>query len=743
MFSKAVISLGICVGLGLLVGCGGGTAQTAPENPGSVQLTVQPSGNGSGTVTSTPAGISCGSTCTASFSSGTQVTLTATPSANSSFGGWSGACSGTSACTLALKSSTSVTANFSTSPTLSVTVQGSGTVSSTPAGINCGSTCIADFASGTQVSLTATPAAGYVFSGWSGACSGTAACTVTVSDNASVTATFSANAALTVTVTGNGTVTSSPTGISCPSTCTASFTPNAQVTLTATPQAGYVFGSWSGACTGTTTTCTVTLSAATSVTAVFGGTLQTSINHIIFMAQENRSFDHYFGYLRQYWANNGYPDQSIDGLPQFNPPAGSQPAPAIPGCNASDPPPDACSPDPTNLITSYPLQTECLENPSPSWNESHVDWDYADPTGFDPPELNGFVETAANDARQNVPPFMDTDGLRAMGYYEDTDLNFYYYMATNFATSDRWFSPVMSRTQLNRMYLMAGTSVGHAYPIGSDNPYDQGQLSVPPIFEALQNAGITWKIYIYPDPEANGNCPANSTTPQCLFNVSYINMFTYGNTIVNSPTLSQNLVPLSQFATDAANGTLPQVAWIEPPSDAGLDEHPSDSDSQPYNIQSGAAYVESLMTALMQSPSWKDSAMLFTYDEFGGFYDHVAPQPAVSPDGIPPMDLEAGDWCTTGKGNGGPLCDFTWTGYRIPLIVVSPFTKKNYVSHTVADSTAVLKFIETRFTLPALTARDAAQPDMTEFFDFVNVPWATPPSPPQQNTNGACTLTPP
>jgi len=461
------------------------------------------------------------------------------------------------------------------------------------------------------------------------------------------------------------------------------------------------------------------------------------------MAQENRSFDHYFGYLRQYWADNGIPDQSIDGLAQFNPPAGSQPAPAIPGCNASDPPPDACNPDPTNLITSYHLQTECVENPSPSWNESHVDWNYADPTGFNPPALNGFVETAANDARQNNPPFMDTDGLRAMGYYDSDDLNFYYFMATDFATSDRWFSPVMSRTQLNRMYMMAGTSVGHAYPIGSDNPYDQGQLTVPPIFESLQNAGITWKIYIYPDPEADGNCPANSTTPQCLFNVSYINMFTYGNTIVNDPTLSQNLVPISQFATDAANGTLPQVAWIEPPSDAGLDEHPSDFDSQPFNIQPGAAFVEGLMNDLMQSPNWKDSAMIFTYDEFGGFYDHVAPQAAVSPDGIPPMDLEAGDWCTTGKGDGGPLCDFTWTGYRIPLIVVSPFTKKNYVSHTVADSTAILKFIETRFNLASLTARDAAQPDMTEFFDFVNIPWATPPTPPAQNTNGACSLSPP
>ena len=90
----------------------------------------------------------------------------------------------------------------------------------------------------------------------------------------------------------------------------------------------------------------------------------------------------------------------------------------------------------------------------------------------------------------------------------------------------------------------------------------------------------------------------------------------------------------------------------------------------------------------------------------------------------------------------GPTCDFVFTGYRIPLVVISPFTKKNYVSHTVADSTSILKLIETRFNIPALTKRDAAQYDMTEFFDFVNVPWATPPTPPDQNMGGTCSLNP-
>jgi len=137
----------------------------------------------------------------------------------------------------------------------------------------------------------------------------------------------------------------------------------------------------------------------------------------------------------------------------------------------------------------------------------------------------------------------------------------------------------------------------------------------------------------------------------------------------------------------------------------------------------------------MQSSSWKDSAFILTFDEGGGFYDHVSPQPALSPDGIKPVDLMAGDICTTTT---GPTCDFVYTGYRVPLIVVSPYAKKNYVSHTVADYTAILKMIETRFSLPALTKRDAAQMDMTEFFNFSSPQWMTPPTPPAQATNGAC-----
>jgi phospholipase C len=438
-----------------------------------------------------------------------------------------------------------------------------------------------------------------------------------------------------------------------------------------------------------------------------------SINHIIFMAQENRGFDHHFGAMRQYWAANGIPDQAFDGLPQFNPSPG--PLPTNPGCDPAFAfPPSDCTVDGNSpQVQSFHMVSMCVENPSPSWNESHVDWNFRNPLSSTA-TLDGYVWTAAHDARAIQPPFTDVNGVRAMGHYDGTDLPYYYFMASKFGTSDRWFSPVMSRTQPNRLFMLAATAAGHVYPPGST-------LANQTIFDLLQAAGVTWKVYV---------TDLTHATP--VIQDSALNMFGTAGKYPN------NIVPVSQFLTDVANGTLPSVAYIDPGYVSGLDEHPGLDDGTPgANIQAGAQYVSSLINALMQSSSWQSSVFILTFDEFGGFYDHVPPQPAVSPDGIKPVDLAQGDICTKGS---GPTCDFVYTGYRVPLLVVSPFSKKNYVSHTVADYTAWLKLVETRFKLPNLTKRDAAQMDMTEFFDFTNVPWSTPPTPPTQPTTGPCYL---
>jgi len=462
------------------------------------------------------------------------------------------------------------------------------------------------------------------------------------------------------------------------------------------------------------------------------------VNHIIFMVQENRSFDHYFGALRQYWAQNGYPDQSFNGLRQFNPTSGPLPHRGPPpfnlGCDPAFPPPNDCTINTQSpKIKSFKLLTQCSENTSPSWNESHVDWDLNDPTGLSAAKMNGFVYTAAHDGR--VDGFFDTDGRRAMGYYDGSDLNYYYFMASNFATSDRWFSPVMSRTHPNREYLIAATSQGTVYPIGSNNN-DSQPLTATTIFQALQAASVSWKIYVNP---TNSGCSGPPYNPACLLESSYVKSFQWGQTIpANFPNNIGTIgVANSDFDNDLKNGTLPQVVQIEPASNAGLDEHPTNSDLAPSQTQRGAAYVASLVNSVMGSSYWKDSVFILTYDEAGGIYDHVAPRHTISPDNIKPKDLFSGDICTQTT---GPTCDFVYTGYRVPLIVISPFTKKNYVSHTKADFTAILKLIERRFGLPGLTKRDAAQMDMTEFFDFTNPPWLTPPSPPAQSTSDPCYL---
>lgn len=645
--------------------------------------------------------------------------------------------------------------------TVTTPAAGTGTITSNPGGINCPGTCAANFNSGASVALTATPGTNYTFAGWSGACSGMAACMIHMTAAESVGATFSTATGPTyqLTVTGpsagTGTVTSNPPEINCPGICAASFAAGAAVTLTATPATNYTFTGWGGACSGTSS-CVVDMTAAESVTATFtvmgSGSLQ-NLNHIILFAQENRSLDHYFGYMRAYWAANGIPDQSFDGLPQFNPATGiaplQGPAPTEPGCDPTNPNgPTWCTPDTNNPVTSFHMQSICTEELSPFWNESHQDWNagFSYPNSINP-LFNGFIESAGNDARQYYLPVNDINGLRTMGYFDDSDLNYYYFMASKFATSDRWFSPVMTRTQLNRMYMMAATSQGYAYPIGT-NSFDQSQISATTIFEELQNAGLPWKIYVNDDSTNCAGMTGDQQSACLLEGYSYLNSFTYEETILNSaggnPDLLQNIVPLTQFTTDAQNGTLPAVALIEPASSQELDEHPSDNDAYPVSIQAGAAYAAGLINTLMASPSWKDSALILTYDEFGGFYDHVSPQPAAVPDQYAyPVDLQPNDMCDGANQSSG-VCSFGMTGYRVPMIVISPFSKANYVSHTVYDTTAVLTLIEKRFGLAPLTNRDKSQADMsTDFFDFTNVPWATPPSPPAQNTNGTCSTAAP
>jgi List-Bact-rpt repeat protein len=237
----------------------------------TVVLTVAKSGAGS--VMSDPSGISCGVNCTASFPIDAAVRLIATPDHGWIFIAWSGACTGAGPCTVAMNADKAVTAIFSMQTFgLAVTKTGNGTVTSNPAGINCGVDCMVAYLTDTVVTLTAAPASGWAFGGWAGACSGTGTCTVTMIADAAVTATFTRQTFhLAVTKAGNGTVTSSPAGIDCGATCTASFSSDTVVELTPTPDPGWSFSAWTGACTGAGP-CSVKMTADTAVTATFTST---------------------------------------------------------------------------------------------------------------------------------------------------------------------------------------------------------------------------------------------------------------------------------------------------------------------------------------------------------------------------------------------------------------------------------------------------------------------------------------
>ena len=248
------------------------------------QLTINKTGDGKGTLTSSPIGINCGSSCSAWFYQDALVQLTAEADSSSIFSGWTGAADCTDG-QVTMATDLTCTATFDLIYyTLHVLFPGtgSGTVTSSPAGIDCGTDCREDYAAGTTVTLTATAAQGSIFNGWAGACSGKSpSCEVAITDLTGVTANFTAletgtTNTLYVTSTGGGTVTSAPTGITCGTQCDADYDSATVVTLTPSPSTGLTFNGWRGACSGAGT-CQVPMTLDKAVMAAFGNTYPSQI----------------------------------------------------------------------------------------------------------------------------------------------------------------------------------------------------------------------------------------------------------------------------------------------------------------------------------------------------------------------------------------------------------------------------------------------------------------------------------
>ncbi|TQV88902.1 InlB B-repeat-containing protein [Aliikangiella coralliicola] len=262
------ISLLACFGI-LIVGCGGEDNETASISPSpnpNTTYTLTTTATGSGTITSSVAGIDCGSDCTEDYSDGQQLTLTATPASGFEFQAWQGDCAGQGAsCSLTIDSDKNATAVFVVATyTLTTTVNGPGSIASNIDGINCGSDCTNDYSAEQQIVLTATPDSGFIFQNWEGDCAGQdETCSLTMDSDKNATAFFAealASYTVTVTKTGNGTIVSEDESINCGSVCELEFDAGTQLKLIATSDVGHQLSAWTGADCGFTPSCTFTVS---------------------------------------------------------------------------------------------------------------------------------------------------------------------------------------------------------------------------------------------------------------------------------------------------------------------------------------------------------------------------------------------------------------------------------------------------------------------------------------------------
>jgi phospholipase C len=481
------------------------------------------------------------------------------------------------------------------------------------------------------------------------------------------------------------------------------------------------------------------------------GDLQ-KVNHIIIVMQENHSFDNYFGVL-PYAPGSPYHNgwfgcrendhQCVDGLTCRFDFAGKL------TCRNSN------LDDDGSIVQAFHEPSRCvLPDLDHSWLGTHKEANYRFPNDTLFWFLsNGFVRV--NDATEQLDNGVETPtDDQTIGYYDQTDLPFYYDLAQQFAISDRHFASVLGPTFPNRAYLLAATSFGHLTTSDTFPPAGGYKPITGTILDLLNKAGISWADYFQDAPQA----------------------------FVFSSTNASHFLPLPVFLAQAAGlGTLPQVAFVDP--NFGLEGTAAENDEHPpTDIQRGQAYVSQVVSAVRNGPYWKDSIIFITHDEHGGFYDHArspfaAQGFARTPDGINPGQCEdlsnppaseqpgGGAECSsnfisktdTSVADAEALCpaltanptgpypaqcaNFNQLGIRIPFIAVSPFSKPHYVSHTIGDHTSMLALIEQRFltvngVTQHLTKRDQYANPLEDMFDFNNSPslnTAVVPVPPPAN----------
>ena len=415
---------------------------------------------------------------------------------------------------------------------------------------------------------------------------------------------------------------------------------------------------------------------------------QTPIKHLIFIVQENHSFDNYFG---------TYP--GANGIYNISDPVPKNLSDATMGyvtpyhLNATIPvlitgdelPPGIADPDDLAAAMADPTSPFHLTSQSIGQDLSHV-WKVAH-EAWDNGKMDGFVTAEASNL--------------TMGYYDRQDIPYYWDYADHYVLDDNFFSSAMTSSFTNHLYIASGASgpvnltyqwVLHGNII--DGPpsisyYLALDLTWTTLAQELSNANVTWTWY---DGEVNATAP----TP---WNV--LPLFNYFQT--HPDQLTEHVKNTQYFLTDVQNNELPAVSWIIPgawqpptPPFPALFANQSISEHPPARSDAGMDYVAYLVNQVMESPAWNSTAIIVTWDDYGGFYDHVAP----------------------------PQVDEVGEGFRVPALVISPWAKPGYIDHTQYEFSSMLKLAEDVFNLPSLGARDVKANDMMNSFSFSQKPLA-------------------
>ena len=401
----------------------------------------------------------------------------------------------------------------------------------------------------------------------------------------------------------------------------------------------------------------------------------TDIEHVVILTQENRSFDHYFG---SYRGVRGFSDQSA-AFQQVDP------------ANTTNPP--------IGVLLPFHLDTAatnaaCTPDITHDWVSQHRSWNNG--------AMNGFVRSRL--------PINPNDAVLSMGYYTRADLPYYYALADAFTICDNYFCSVLGPTDPNRLYTMAasldpdGKNGGPLLQsIVANRSAFYGRLTYTTMPEQLQARGISWKVYSSPDANILGGILSDNV-------LSYFQNFQDPASVLHQNGFGPQF-PID-FLADAASGNLPQVSWLI--GSVITSDHP------PSPSVFGESILSLVITALAANPAqWAKTVLFINFDENGGFFDHVAP--VTAPPGTPGEYVTAPTMPDPTAAGNPPITGPIGLGVRVPMLIVSPFSRGGFVSSDLFDHTSVLRFLETRFgaEVPNLSAwRRSAVGDLTGAFNF-------------------------